>query len=251
MFEQSVVETRGTSKPWTLFAMTGQVVAAALAMTIPMIYPEVLNVPRRLAAIDFRLPEPPPVVVEQRPSSDSVPSSGGMTMTARAKRVFHEPGRIPVGVSTIIDPIGDFVSIGSSNMSADRLPGIPGGTGTSISVGPPVSGPPAVATRVAEPVAPPKPIRVGIGVMEAKKISQIIPVYPPLAKAARIQGLVRLEGVLAKDGTIQKLHVISGHPLLVQAALDAVKKWRYSPTLLNGEPVEVIAPIDVNFILSN
>ena len=55
----------------------------------------------------------------------------------------------------------------------------------------------------------------------------------------------------AKDGTIQKLHVISGHPLLVQAALDAVKKWRYSPTLLNGEPVEVIAPIDVNFILSN
>ena len=82
-------------------------------------------------------------------------------------------------------------------------------------------------------------------------LNRVLPIYPPLAKAARIQGLVRLEGIIARDGTIQQLRVIGGHPLLVQAALDAVRRWRYRPTHLNGEPVEVIAPIDVNFILSN
>ena len=74
--------------------------------------------------------------------------------------------------------------------------------------------------------------------------------YPQIAKVARIQGMVRVEGVISRDGMIQKLRVISGHPLLVQAALDAVKQWRYSPTLLNGEAVEVQTTIDVNFTLS-
>ena len=82
-------------------------------------------------------------------------------------------------------------------------------------------------------------------------LHRVIPNYPPLAKSARIQGLVRLEGIIARDGTIQQLRVVGGHPLLVQSALDAVRQWRYKPTYLNDEPVEVIAPIDVNFILSN
>ena len=76
------------------------------------------------------------------------------------------------------------------------------------------------------------------------------PVYPPEAKQARIQGLVRLDAIIAKDGTIANLSVESGHPLLVPAALDAVRHWVYKPTLLNGEPVEVVTTIDVNFTLS-
>jgi len=87
-------------------------------------------------------------------------------------------------------------------------------------------------------------------VQQAKLIRQVKPVYPPLARQARIQGTVRLTAIIARDGTIQELQVVSGHPLLVPAALEAVKQWVYQPTLLNGEPVEVITQIDVNFTLS-
>jgi len=100
------------------------------------------------------------------------------------------------------------------------------------------------------PPATPGKIRVGGGVMQAKLISQARPVYPPEAKAARIQGVVRLSAVIGKDGTVQNLEVISGHPLLVPAALEAVQQWRYETTLLNGEPVEVMTQIDINFTLS-
>jgi protein TonB len=81
-------------------------------------------------------------------------------------------------------------------------------------------------------------------------INQTRPVYPPLARQARIQGTVKLTAIIAKDGTIEKLEVLSGHPLLIPAALQAVKEWRYKPTLLNGEPVEVVTQVDVNFTLS-
>ena len=85
---------------------------------------------------------------------------------------------------------------------------------------------------------------------QAKLVRQPRPTYPPLAKQARIQGVVRLSAVIAKDGTIQELSVISGHPLLAPAALEAVRQWVYQPTTLNGEPVEVSTQIDVNFTLS-
>jgi len=75
-------------------------------------------------------------------------------------------------------------------------------------------------------------------------------VYPPLARQARIQGTVRFSAIIGKDGTIQNLQLVSGHPLLVQSATDAVKQWVYQPTQLNGEPVEVITQIDVNFTLT-
>ena len=74
--------------------------------------------------------------------------------------------------------------------------------------------------------------------------------YPRPASQFRISGTVHLLGIIANDGTIQKLQVLSGHPLLRQAALDAVSQWVYRPTVLNGQPVEVKAPIDVIFILS-
>jgi len=93
-------------------------------------------------------------------------------------------------------------------------------------------------------------IRVGGNVQQTKLTMQPRPVYPPLAKQARIQGSVSLQAVIGKDGHVQNLQVISGHPLLVQAALDAVKDWVYQPTLLNGNPVEVVTVIDVNFTLS-
>ena len=100
---------------------------------------------------------------------------------------------------------------------------------------------------------PPKQVRIRVGgnVQQARLVSQPKPLYPPLAKQARIQGLVKLQAIIAKDGTIVQLEVLSGHPLLVQSAMDAVRQWRYQPTLLNGEPVEVVTTIDVVFTLSS
>jgi len=83
----------------------------------------------------------------------------------------------------------------------------------------------------------------------AKLIFQVKPEYPPLANMARIQGAVRLEALISTDGTIRNLRVLAGHPLLVKAAIDAVARWHYQPTLLNGDPVEVVTEIDVNFTL--
>ena len=84
----------------------------------------------------------------------------------------------------------------------------------------------------------------------AKLIRKVIPIYPQMAKYMRVSGVVQLVGTIAKDGTIRNLQLISGNPILAQAAIEAVKQWVYQPTLLNGEPVEVIAPIEVSFTLS-
>ena len=109
---------------------------------------------------------------------------------------------------------------------------------------PPPPPPPPQTTTV------PQQIRVGGNVQMANLLSGPKPSYPPEAKTAQISGTVRLEAVLNKDGTVQSLTVLSGHPLLVQAALDAVKNWVYRPTLLNGQPVEVKTTIDINFTLA-
>jgi TonB family protein len=93
-------------------------------------------------------------------------------------------------------------------------------------------------------------IRVAGSVQQAKLLRQPRPVYPPLAKQARISGVVKLDAIIGKDGTVQNLKVSSGHPLLVPASMEAVKQWVYQPTLVNGEAVEVVTQIDVNFTFS-
>jgi len=109
--------------------------------------------------------------------------------------------------------------------------------------------PPPPPKAVEKPVTPQR-IRVGGNVQQANLLRKVQPVYPPLAKQARISGTVRFTAVIGKDGSIQNLQLVSGHPLLVEAAKQAVSQWQYKPTLLNGEPVEVVTQIDVNFTLS-
>jgi len=102
-----------------------------------------------------------------------------------------------------------------------------------------------------DPVSPQaKQIRVGSGVMRMKRLESPPPKYPPLARQARVTGTVKLSVLLGADGAVQRLEVVDGHPLLIPAALDAVKDWKYEPTLLNGEPVEVRTEVDINFTLS-
>jgi TonB family protein len=104
---------------------------------------------------------------------------------------------------------------------------------------------------------PPQPtpdgvrMKVGGEAAAANLINQVDPVYPPLARQTRISGTVKLCAVIGKDGAVRQLDVISGHPLLVQSALDAVRKWKYQPTQLDGEAVEVDTTIDVIFALND
>jgi protein TonB len=85
---------------------------------------------------------------------------------------------------------------------------------------------------------------------EGDLVHKVLPVYPPLARSARIQGQVLLQALISKQGVIENLKVISGHPMLVPAAKDAVRQWRYRPYVLNNEPVEVETQITVNFTLA-
>jgi TonB family protein len=96
----------------------------------------------------------------------------------------------------------------------------------------------------------PTRVRVSQGVMQGMVISKVQPAYPPDARAARIQGSVVIAAVIGKDGNIQSERLISGHPLLAPAAMDAVKQWRYRPYLLNGNPMEVDTQMTVNFTLA-
>ena len=109
--------------------------------------------------------------------------------------------------------------------------------------------PAATAYSSALTAEPPKSIRVGGNIQASKVINKVTPIYPPDAKQARIQGTVRFEVLIGADGFVKNIQVVSGHPLLVPPALDAVRQWVYSPTLLNGNPVDVITIVDINFTL--
>jgi protein TonB len=135
--------------------------------------------------------------------------------------------------------------------------GVPGGTiGGSLGgvIGGIISNQPLVAPPPPPPVkkkkAIPKRIRVGGSVQKARLAKRVSPRYPPLARQARIQGTVKLTAIIARDGSVEKLEVGSGHPLLVPSAIEAVRQWRYKPTLLNGVAVEVVTQIDVIFKLT-
>ncbi len=97
--------------------------------------------------------------------------------------------------------------------------------------------------------APPGAVRIGGAVAEANLIEKVEPVYPPLAKSARVSGTVEFTAIIGEDGTIQNLQLVRGHPLLVNAAKEAVLQWKYRPTVLNGQPVAVVTSVVVNFVL--
>jgi protein TonB len=126
--------------------------------------------------------------------------------------------------------------------------GVPSGFGGDAGAiplrmeGPPAPPPPP-------PVKPAGPVRIHTGMQSPQKIVDVKPVYPPFARAAHVQGVVVLDAVLGVDGRVDQVRVLRSVPLLDQAAIDAVRQWRYTPTLLNGEPVRVLMTITINFKL--
>ncbi|HYI92792.1 MAG TPA: energy transducer TonB [Bryobacteraceae bacterium] len=205
----------------------------------------------KLDAVSLPQPSPPyprapkPVKLVETPGA----VSSGLA-NPRATRSFVIPARVPVGVAVIDDGPEMMLAQAPSWTGAGDSESISGGLNVPSWGHPPViaAAPPIEKKREPSQVA--KPLRIGGDVMEARLIKRVMPAYPPLARQARIAGTVRLEGVIARDGRVVNLQVHSGHPLLIAAAVDAVRQWIYRPTLLNGEPVEVIAPIQVHFTLS-
>jgi len=127
------------------------------------------------------------------------------------------------------------------SVEAKKSNGTPGQTGEPAP-------PPPPATEQPRPRTPAR-IRVGGNVQAANLIRKVVPVYPEEAKKAHIQGTVRFQVIIAREGVIKEIHLVSGDPALAQAAQDAVQQWVYKPTLLNGQPVEVVTNVDVNFTL--
>ena len=241
MFEDSLVESSGTLRrrnPWTAtvsFALQGLI--AGILVLLPLLYTEALPW-RQLTAI-VNSPVPPPA---QAPPAPGRPRSE-QPRPLLADGRLRAPSIVPLRVAMVRDE-----ATSSTESGAPDWAGVPGGIGTGV--------PNSILNNIVQTVpaipkvAGPAKVRVSSGVAQGLLIHQMKPAYPTIAAQARIQGTVVLQAMIAKDGTVQDLRVLSGHPLLVNAAVDAVRQWVYRPTLLNGEPVEVIAPITVTFTLN-
>jgi protein TonB len=237
MFEDSLMESgngiRRKNKFWSFVAFllnTG----ALLALVIwPLLHPEAL--PRQMMATLMVAPSPPPAPPPAAPAPKAHVKSELLSTELQA------PSRIPRETRQVNEAaIPDSVFGVADAAGLDS--GIPGGIGNVIdSVG---TGRPAVV----KPRAPIS-LKVSSGVMAGNLLAKTLPHYPAIPKSAGIQGTVVLQATISKSGSIQNLRVISGHPMLQQAALDAVRSWRYKPYLLNGEPVEVETTINVVFNL--
>jgi protein TonB len=239
MFEQTFVNDGQTKRGWSVFvSFGGQILVLLVLALIPLIYTDALpkaQLTSFLTAPPPPPPPPPPPVVIKVVKVAPKQFDAGRLMA---------PREIPKQVAIIQEEVAPTVSAGVQAGIPAGL-GIGGGLG-SLGVAPPPPPPPPEVKQTAVT----KQIRVGGNVQAANLIKKITPVYPALAKSARIQGTVRFTAIIGKDGTIQNLQLVSGHPMLVQSATEAVKQWVYRPTLLNDEPVEVITQIDVNFTLS-
>ncbi len=250
MFEQTFVEgTAKTRKPWTvLLSFLIQTVLIGLLILIPLIYTDSLP---KAQLTSFLVAPPPPPPPPPPPAATPPPKVVKVIPRQFDAGRLMAPKKIPKDIAMIKE---EDMPPPSAGVVGGVAGGVPGGAGGGVIGGiigavPSAAPPPPPPKAVEKPVTPQR-IRVGGNVSAANLIKKITPVYPPLAKQARIQGTVRFTAIIGKDGTIQNLQMISGHPLLIAAAQDAVRQWVYKPTLLNGEPVEVVTQIDVNFTLS-
>ena len=239
MFEQSMLLDDAPSKKAGAVAvsLTVQTVFVGTLVLIPLMYNERLPflqpTPPTYLQITAPLPPAPAPVDHVPPTGSSRPHTN-----ARPFVLVHNSSRgVAESVATIAEP---GVDVAFGPYTGPLVPTIM----PSVIVPPP---PPVVT--VVETVRA-KPVRLSTEILASKLVHKVVPAYPRLAIATRVSGTVKLVGVIAKDGSVQQLQVLSGHPLLTQAALEAVRQWIYTPTMLNGKTVEVSAPIDVIFTLA-
>ena len=238
MFEDSLIESGGKLKTsrgrTTTVSFLLEAVIIGILVLIPLLFTEAL--PKAQLMMALVAPPPPP------PPPPAVVHVVKQVQTDIVNGQLRTPTKIPKKIEIVKEedtppPVSGVVGGVPGGVPGGQMGGVIGGI-----IG---------NTPVAVPkVAAPQRVRVSQGVTQGMVLHKVQPTYPPLARTARVQGSVVLAAVIGKDGTIQNLHVLSGHPLLTQAALDAVKQWRYRPYILNGEPVEVDTQVTVNFTLS-
>ncbi len=247
MFEDSLLESGGRLKTkrgaTTLLSFVLEVVIIGILILIPLIYTEALP---KQQLMTFLVAPPPPPPPPPPPAAAPPVKVIRKIETELDNGQLRTPTKIPQKVQMIKEDEPPPPTAG-----AGVVGGVPGGV-PGGSMGGVIGG--IIGQTTAAPVVPkvatPQRVRVSQGVSEGLLVHQVRPVYPPLARAARIQGSVVLQAVIGKDGSIQNLRMISGHPMLAPAAIDAVKQWKYRPYFLNGEPVEVDTQITVNFTLA-
>ncbi|MGH9603317.1 MAG: energy transducer TonB [Terriglobales bacterium] len=244
MFETAMLDSTARSRAqrrWTtLLSIAVQVVLVGGLLLLPVISPDSIQRLRFAERIIV------PAVKASGPELAAAPDRGTPTTTSNSERpVLLQPPNVP---EDIITGETDVPVPSSSDIPARPCLGICGTGGGSEYAVPGGLGPNFVPT-VRETASPPK--RVIVSVLDPGfLLRRVQPVYPPIAKQAGIQGAVVLRAVIGRDGEIQELRVVSGHPLLSSAAKDAVAQWRYRPYMLNGAPVEVETQVTVNFYLS-
>ncbi len=218
----------------TLTSFGLQALAVGVLLVLPLLRPAGLPLFRSLSTpVSLgRLGEPP--AVSPHTGTNTVPPSNPAIIILRPSLRFTI-GR-PSATDDDLPPIGSAGSYIPGNRG-----GSPGGVPDAL----------GTDTRPIMPAAPrpaPPPVRVS-HMSEGDLIHKVLPTYPPLARSARIQGQVVLQAVISKQGVIENLRMVAGHPMLVPAAIEAVRQWRYRPYILNNEPVEVETQVTVNFSL--
>jgi len=238
MFEDSLIESGGKLKTkrgaTTMFSFVVQVGIIGFMVLIPLLFTEAL--PNMMLSTALVAPPPPPP-----PPPPAEVHIVKQVQTDIVNGQLRTPTKIPKKVEMIKEE--EAPPPMTSGVVGGVPGGVPGGSMSGVMGG--IIGGSALIPKVAV-----QRIRVSSGVTQGMVIKKVDPVYPAIAKTARVQGTVILAAVIGKDGAIQNLHVVSGHPLLQGAAMDAVKQWRYKPYILNGEPVEVDTQVEVHFTLA-
>jgi periplasmic protein TonB len=245
MFEDSLIESGGrlkTKRFWTSsFSFILQIGIIIVMILVPLIFTEAL--PRTQLMTFLVAPPPPP--------PPPPPAAAPVHVVRQVQTdIVNGELRTPTKIPKIVKMIQEDEAPPPVNTTAGVVGGVPGGV-PGGQMGGVIGGIVNAASNLPVPkIATPTRVRVSQGVSQGLIIRRIQPAYPPLARQARIQGTVILHALISKDGSIENLTLVSGHPMLAPAAIEAVKQWKYKPYLLNGEPVEVETEVLVNFTLS-
>lgn len=243
MFEDSLVESAAllrTHNRWpALLSTAAQLCAAALIVALPLLHPEVLPMPHilraSLAPPRPPAPPPPPVHLQPRPAAaaTSAPAASSPVPNTQLIRDLLHPSGPPVEAPAL--PVIDL-----GNRNASLPPGINSAAPSAphVTVGP-----------AATPAS--KPLNISRGVSAGHLIAPIRPEYPQMARITHTEGTVVIEAIISRTGTIESARIISGPPMLHEAALAAVREARYHPFLLNGQPTEVQTTVTIVFRMSS
>lgn len=235
MFEDSLMESGGKIKTNQKYTTTVSFIIELVVIGFLILLPLLITEALPLHQLNSFLVAPPP------PPPPPPPPAAAPQHVQKVSEVVNGELRTPSKIPKVVKMIKEEETPPSTGVIGGVVGGVPGGSAGGVIGG--IIGSAAPPPKVATP----KKLRVSSGVATGHLLRRIEPTYPAMAKIAHIRGDVVLAATISKTGVIENLHVVSGHPILAQAAMDAVKQWRYRPYLLNGEPVEVETTVKVTF----